>query len=169
MHARALTKACELVPKDSRNGLRKGFDNYATSFQNAVKAKSRPWLTSLSKLAKRKAEIIEDGIFATRRAHWRQVIGAAVEGGVSAAARPTKAAYRYIRQTEGWITSPIGKVALNNAVDGEEANPQLTYGEQHDTFDEISTFVPDDAGVIYAPLCEQANVDQQTEEWAELW
>ena len=75
---------------------------------------------SLGKLASRKAELIENNIMKMRRAYWRQAIGAEQEEGSTAALRPTKAAYRYISQGEGWITSPLGKAMLNDQVEDEE-------------------------------------------------
>jgi len=37
------------------------------------------------------------------------------------------------------------------------------------TFDELSTFVPNETGLIAAPLCDQANVDKQAKDWGKLW
>ena len=85
--------------------------------------------------------------------------------GTTGAPRPTKVAYRYVRAVEGWTSSPIGNAARNEEVEDEEG----TTGSNPDIFDEISTFVPDDTGVLAAPLCEQANVDEQTDTWAERW
>ena len=169
MHARAIAKATELVPKSARDDLDENFKNYAKAFQDAIDAKSRAWLLSLCNLAKRKAEMIESTALATRRAHWKQVIGITVENGCTRAPRPTKAAYRYARGTDGWATSPVGNSALNDKVDGEPSGTTGTESEDAGTFDDVTPFVPNDTGILMAPLCDQANVDKQAIDWAALW
>ena len=39
----------------------------------------------------------------------------------------------------------------------------------HGTFDCITTFVPNQLGLLAAPLCGQANVDKQAVDWGTLW
>ena len=77
------------------------------------------WLLSLCKLAQRKAELLEASALAIRRANWLQVIGVKAEKGSTKQPTPTRAAYRYVRGTDGWVTSPLGDCALNDAVEGE--------------------------------------------------
>ena len=120
-------------------------------------------------MAKKKAEIIETTMLATRKAHWKQVIGITVEAGSTRAPRPTKAAYKYARDTDGWVTSPIGNSALNERVDAEPNETTGNDNEDAGTFDDVAPFVPHDAGVLLAPLCDQANVDKQATDWAGLW
>ena len=108
-------------------------------------------------------------MLATRKAHWRQFIGITVEEGSTRAPRPTKAAYRYARGTDGWVTSPIGNSALNDKVDGEPSGTTSTESEDAGTFDDATPFVPNDTGILLAPLCDQANVDKQAIDWAALW
>ena len=51
----------------------------------------------------------------------------------------------------------------------EASDEAADEAEEGDTYDELSTFVPDDLGVLTAPLNDQGNVDKQAAEWGELW
>ena len=169
MHAKALHGAIELVPKTARDEFEIPFQNVANGFAEAVERNSRSWLLSLCKLAKRKAELLENSILAMRRAHWKEVIGVTAENGSSKKPRPTKAAYRYVRGNEGWVSSPVAQSSWNNAVQAEDDAQGDTNEIEQSTFDDIAEFTPDEANLLVAPLCDQASVDQQASTWGELW
>jgi len=150
MHARALTKVIDCFPKSARNDLTEHFSNFAASFQLAVDLGSATWLRSLASLAARKAELIENTVLVMRRAHWKHMVGVTVEDGSTRAPRPTKAAYRYIRGVDGWTTSPIGDNKFNDNVTAEPRLGPRETDDDNGTYDELSTFVPDDTGLIAA-------------------
>ena len=95
----------------------------------------------LCNLAKRKAELIENNVLAMRRAHWKEVIGVTVERGSSRAPRPTKAAYMYIRGTEGWTSSPVVAKSWNEVVPSEQDTTADADDNEQGVFDDVSTFV----------------------------
>jgi hypothetical protein len=97
------------------------------------------------------------------------VVGVTPESGSSRAPQPTRAAYRYVRGTDGWTTSPIGDNSFNIRAACEDNAGIADTEHDSDIVDDLCTFVPDDTGILTAPLGDQANVDKQGKEWAELW
>ena len=145
------------------------FKKIAEGFEEAVDRNSCNWLLSLCKLAKRKAELIENSVIAMRRAHWKEVFGVTAESGSTKKPRPTKAAYRYVRGNEGWVSSPIANSSWNDAVQTEDMERPGDDDREQGTFDDIAEYTPDEANLLVTPLCDQASVDQQASTWSELW
>ena len=115
-HLRFLPRAAELIPKRDRLQHSGATFKFAKSFLAAVDARSSHWLCSLACLAKKKAADLEAATASMRKNFWRQMIGAAPEPGQTKKPRPTKAAYRYIRGSEGWTPSPIGKIEFQDGI-----------------------------------------------------
>ena len=75
---------------------------------------------------------------AMRRAHWKEVIGVTTESGSSKKPRPTKAAYRYVRGIEGWVSSPVAHSSWNDAVQTEDNEQRNNDESEQGTFDDIA-------------------------------
>ena len=75
---------------------------------------------SLCKVATARTQEMKSNANSIRAAHWKEVIGVTVESESTRKPRPTKAAYRYVRGNEGWVSSLIAPSSWNNAVQGED-------------------------------------------------
>ena len=116
----------------------------------------------------RKAELLENSVMAIRRAHWKEVIGVTAEKGSSNKNRPTKASYRYISGSEGWTTSPVGQKGWDDAVPEGKTQSNDDNENEQNTFEDLAPFTPDDSCILTSPLCDQASVDKQGNEWGAL-
>ena len=143
---------------------------FSVAFDSAVDAHSVCWLNSLAKLAIKKAEAIEQKVASCRRQHWKEVIGVTDALGTKKS-KPTKAAFRFVRGTEGWMSSPVADVRIEANVPRDPDGPPDVHDCLDDVYlhNELSEFVPDGNGALMAPLSDQGNAERQAATWAELW
>ena len=75
---------------------------------------------------------------------------------------PTRLAYRWIRGLVGWLHSPVADVSLNDRV------PVEVDGE-HELLESTSVAHVTSLRGTPMPLCDQASVQKQADQWADLW
>ena len=169
-HQVAMTNVTARFPKSQRASLEEQALKFSVAFDNAVGAQSICWLKSLAALAMKKADAIEQKVAACRRQHWKDIIGVTQAIGIKKS-KPTKAAFHFVRGTEGWTPSPIADTRFEADVPRDPDDPPDLPDACDDSFlhNEISAFVPDGNGALIAPLSDQGNVEKQADTWAELW
>ena len=136
--------------------------NFSAAFENTVSAKSVCWLNSLTKLATKKADTIEQKVAIHKRQHWKEIIGVTDALG-NKKAKPTKTAFRFVRGFEGWISSPVADVRIEADIPRDPDDPPDVPDGMDDVYlhNELAEFVPDGNGALMAPLSDQGNVERQ--------
>ena len=135
-------------------------------------------MSVLSQVAILRATSLESKARAAAATAWRSWLGDGRT--IDATSNPSKHAYRWIRGLVGWTKSPIGSTALNDAIPSDVANyddcckptdhderleeERLQDGRLWRPPSSASANGPNDA-----PLCAQADVEQEACRWATLW
>ena len=123
-------------------------------------------LALLAKVARKKAEKLEEVTGRTRRANWRRDLGAGTGGG--SRGTPTRAAFSWTKGPAVWPSSPVGDVA------GEEEIPDEDRCEVEDEVEDEALTIdvlarPANGSGIVAPRCMQGSADSEASGWAEWW
>ena len=132
-------------------------------------AASQHWqlLTGLARAARARAARIEARVKAARLRDWCAWLGC---GAGSTPPRLTRSGYRWVKGTCGWTRSPVGDAVRND--DASVAAPHLV-GDDDDPpkpFDDADLCAGlDDGEKLHVPMCDQAAVDLEGEEWATQW
>ena len=163
-HSHAAHLASNSLCKSARAEVQQAVDAWAKAFDNALHNASPHWMHSLHTLAVIRASKLEDQVACSRIKAWRSRIGA-LPPEMGGAKAPTKAAYRWVKGTNGWRPSQIGAIEANDAVPMEDDCPEgIESG--------IGQVVPSSGSmqeVGRIPLSDQAAVDIEAEKWAALW
>ena len=130
-----------------------------------MRAASQSWALSLCKVARVRAKKLEATTAIARRKEWKAAIGANGSDGRQRTT-PSRLAYRWARGVGGWQASPIGDDALHHGIpDVDDIDDDGRILDQ-DEFITPSTRAEQEELV---PLADQAAVDMQANDWAELW
>ena len=146
------------------------FDRWCKGLEGAVNAKSNAWAKSLARAARKKAQIIEEAAAKKRTEGWREWLGA-TDTERKGLCAPSKGAYRWVKGLASWTPSKVGKQSLNDAIpddnDAEVHDDIEGYRELHD----LEEHDPEQEHTHEAltPLCDQASLELETEDWALLW
>ena len=137
--------------------------SWARSLMGAITAQSVRWALSLAQLAETRARQLEQTVASCRKREWQVKIGARTsEGGK---AMPTKLAHRWVKGLAGWMPSPVGELALEDEDDEGIIDDGVPLEVQLENASLIGTTSCSGRG----PLSDQATVEQQANDWAEIW
>ena len=126
----------------------------------------------LTAIARGNARVLEARARAKGLADWRQWLSVPAAGGRAGPAAPSRGAYQWIRGLAGWTRSPVGDASLNEAVpcgdaafddDGGGAAGEGSHEDDHQ--DVLWSRAQSDE----VPLCDQADVEAEADQWAKLW
>ena len=128
-------------------------------------------MASLADAANNKAKFLEAKVASIRSTHWKIVIGARTSEEDPRSARPTRAAYRYVRGNAAWQSSRIGNATLHDNIPTEPPDDDSDHEEERDSdnddaelpivYDDIVDFAPAQTAESNVPLSDQAAVDAE--------
>jgi endonuclease/exonuclease/phosphatase family metal-dependent hydrolase len=137
--------------------------SWARSLTCAITAQSVRWALSLAHLAETRAKHLEQTVATCRKREWQVKIGARTsEGGK---AMPTKLAHRWVKGLAGWMPSPVGELALKD----EDEEGIIDDGVPLEIELENASLIGATSCSGRGPLSDQATVEQQANDWAEIW
>ena len=166
---RASRKAVKSLSEKLQQELQPNMDRWCSGLDKAVTACSVRWAKSLAQAARKKATASEETAAKIRTQGWRDWLGAS-DSERKGLCPPSRGAYRWVKGLAGWAPSRTGHHTHNDAIPDEE---------DHSTWDDLEGYVePEDSEPgqghqedfgSNTPLCDQAALEQEGGEWAELW
>ena len=106
------------LTKSARQGEAQAVARWAAALHAATKTANAHFLISLRTVALVKARKAEAATASVRAHEWKVCLGIKAPQ-PQAAPRPTRLAYRWVKGLTGWIKSPWGPPAANDAVAAE--------------------------------------------------
>ena len=144
----------------------------------SVRARSEPWLVAamgawssgdldallqLVRVARGSARRADDARRRQRRKEWATWLSGGLPLGPGGRIPITKRAFLYVRGASGWSRSPVDDDSHNGGVPGEA---DLEEGQPEERW--WVKLSARRSGQV-APFCDQAAVEREADQWAELW
>ena len=145
--------------------------NWTAALHHAIRIGATQMVASLVKVAKIKAGKIEAAAFTRSRIEWQVALGATASK-PGDQVRPTKLAYRWLRGLEGWQPSTVACCSWNRKVateDGDGTAARHDVVDDDDCYDDVELDGQEKVMLFEVPLSDQAVVDKEAAQWAELW
>jgi hypothetical protein len=118
------------------------------------------------RIARLKAEGLESKSLRERNVGWKRWLAGDCERRGLGPMTPSGNAFRWIKGLAGWTKSPIGTQGQNDAVPDEHDY----LGDTSDCVDRPRCWTGRGCDTASAaPLCDQADVEQEADTWAKLW
>mgnify|MGYP000081597618 CR=1 FL=1 len=137
--------------------------SWARSLACAITAQSVRWALSLAQLAETRAKQLEQTVATCRKREWQVKIGARTSHGGKAML--TKLAHRWVKGLAGWMPSPVGELAFED----EDEDGTIDDGVPLEIELENASLIGATSCSGRGPLSDQATVEQQANDWAEIW
>ena len=158
------------LPKKSRCEESDAIGRWAGALHTAVMQRCSKSLLALKTAALVKAKKSEAAVASARAREWRVCMGIQADKPQDTA-RPSRLAYRWIKGLTGWVKSALGSKEANDQVkaEGEGDDAESVDDETYDDLPSLKPTLTTDDKQHLEPLADQAEVDKEAAEWAELW
>ena len=170
-HKAALLKIADNLPNGIPPPLKEELTRWVLHYNRLTGHASQATRKNLAGLADKRAAKLESAARLEKMQSWRTAIGATADSQKTKA--PSRLAYRWLKGLTGWSKSPLGPERLNeNVPDEPEEHDDLEAphcGQGKPEFSGTSSTQIFSGSVRTTPLCDQAAIEVEADQWAELW